>query len=479
MYKELDERFEVIRSRFIKKGYSCNMIERAYDLAKFLHRDQKRKDGKPYMSHPLEVAIILSNLDFDADVICGALLHDVVEDCGYTLEQITENFNENVAEMVDCVSAIDKEQYVFNDRDIYEDENFEKASIEEQSFKKLIALGKKNPLGFCIKFADRVHNLRTIEAFAYSKQLEKVKETEKWIIPIAKALNSEYFYRALKNECFKIVHKDEKQEYLWQYNAYHNSNEKIIKKIETKLHEVFLNSCVSSISIKHVREYKVFEDLNKIYKNINIAKVSQGQMLQVANFNMYLLYENGKFEDVWGEIFHVIDTKLDGYLKIIDAKVGSFTKKPYLQVEDRYKNKYNLYVMTRGEYVILRNGTLDGQTSYMLDEEDVGNLGGDFMRIKTPSGEVKFVPNNYTVLDFAFKLHRDLGFGFKYAIINGSKTKAPPYTKLYDGDQVEIVVDRNLSGEVKNMAELKWFAYVNSDLAKKSLIHEFEKRLKS
>ena len=249
--------------------------------------------------------------------------------------------------MVDCVSAIDKEQYVFNDRDIYEDENFEKASIEEQSFKKLIALGKKNPLGFCIKFADRVHNLRTIEAFAYSKQLEKVKETEKWIIPIAKALNSEYFYRALKNECFKIVHKDEKQEYLWQYNAYHNSNEKIIKKIETKLHEVFLNSCVSSISIKHVREYKVFEDLNKIYKNINIAKVSQGQMLQVANFNMYLLYENGKFEDVWGEIFHVIDTKLDGYLKIIDAKVGSFTKKPYLQVEDRYKNKYNLYARQR------------------------------------------------------------------------------------------------------------------------------------
>lgn len=478
MYKELDKRFTVITDRFIKKGYSTNMIARAYDLAKFLHRDQKRKGGLPYMTHPLEVAIILSNLDFDSDVICAALLHDVVEDCGYTLQQIKDNFNENVAQMVDCVSAIDKEQYVFDEKDIYEDENFEKASIEEQSFKKLIALGKKNPLAFCIKFADRVHNLRTIEAFEYSKQLEKVKETEKWIIPIAKALNSEYFYRTLKNECFKIVHKDEKQEYLWQYDNYHNSNENIIKKHQQKLQEVFLSSAINAVSIKHVREYKVFEDLNKIYKNINIRKVTQGQMLKVANFNIYLMYENSNFQDAMAQVFNLIDNKLGSVFKIIDAKVGSFTKKPYLQVEDRYKNKYNLYVMNRNEYVILRNGTLDGQTSYMLDEEDVNNLGGDFIRVLTPSKEVKFVPNNYTVLDFAFKVHRDLGFGFKYAIINGSKTKAPPYTRLYDGDRVEIVVDRNPNGEIQNVAELKWFAYVNSDLAKKALIHEFEKKMK-
>ena len=478
MYKELDKRFETITNRFIKKGYSTHMIARAYDLAKFLHRDQKRKGGLPYMTHPLEVAIILSNLDFDSDVICAALLHDVVEDCGYTLEQINGDFNENVAQMVDCVSAIDKEQYVFNETDIYEDANFEKASIEEQSFKKLIALGKKNPLAFCIKFADRVHNLRTIDAFEYSKQLEKVKETEKWIIPIAKALNSEYFYRTLKNECFKIVHKDEKQEYLWQYDNYHNSNEEIIKKLQQTLQDSFLNSAINSISIKHVREYKVFEDLAKIYKNINIRKITQGQMLKVANYNIYLIYENSNFQDVMAQAFNIIDNKLSKKLKIIDAKVGSFTKKPYLQVEDRYKNKYNLYVMNRNEYVVLRNGTLDGQTSYMLDEEDVNNLGGDFIRVYTPSKEAKFIPNNYTVLDFAFKVHRDLGFGFKYAIINGSKTKSPPYTRLYDGDQVEIVVERNANGEIINMAELKWFAYVNSDLAKKSLIHEFEKKIK-
>ncbi|MBQ8444731.1 MAG: TGS domain-containing protein, partial [Clostridia bacterium] len=193
---------------------------------------------------------------------------------------------------------------------------------------------------------------------------------------------------------------------------------------------------------------------------------------------IYLLYENGNFQDVLSQVFSLINGKLDGVVKFIDANVGSFTKKTYFQIEDKYKNKYNLYIMTKSEDVILRNGTLDGQNSYMLDEEDVNNLGDEFIHVKTRSGEVKFISKNYTVLDFAFKLHRDVGLGFQYAIINGSKTKSPPYTKLFDGDQVDIVVERNSSGEIKSNATLKWFAYVNSDLAKKCLIKEFEKKLK-
>ncbi|MBE7073991.1 MAG: HD domain-containing protein [Clostridiales bacterium] len=479
MLDKIDERFEVIKSRFVQNGYSTHKIERAFELARLLHRDQRRLDGQLYITHPLEVAIILSNLDFDEDVVCGALLHDVVEDCNYTTKEIEQHFGKNVASMVDCVSAIDKEEYVFNTDDIYEDQNFQKASIEEQSFKKLIALGKQNPLGFCIKFADRLHNLRTIASFPFAKQLEKVKETEKWIIPIAKALNSEYFYRTIKNECFKLVHNQEISEYLWQYNNYHSSNVQIIKKIEGKLQEVCLNSSITSLHIIPVREYKVYEDLNKMFKNINIRKISQGQMLKVATYNIHLVYEKGEFQDVLAEVFSLIEHKLSGQVKLIDANVGSFTKKPYIQIEDRFKNKYNVYVLNKSENISLRNGTLDGQNSYMLDEEDVGSLGQDFIHVKTRSGEIKFIHKDNTVLDFAFKLHRDIGLGFQYAIINGSKTKSPPYTRLFDGDQVDIVVARDENNEIKNNANLKWFAYVSSDLAKKCLIKEFEKQMKN
>ena len=207
MYKEVDAEFDLIKLEFANNDNPTEFIEKAYLFAKTAHKDQIRKDGKPYISHPVAVALILAKLGFNEDVVSAALLHDVVEDCGVTLEDLRLEFNANVAELVDCVSAIDKEKFVFDKDDLYESLDFEKQAIEEQSFKKLIAIGKKNPLGFCIKFADRLHNLRTIEIFDYSKQLEKVKETERWIIPIAKVLNAEYFYRSIKNECFKIKNK--------------------------------------------------------------------------------------------------------------------------------------------------------------------------------------------------------------------------------------------------------------------------------
>ena len=477
MFKKADERFEIIRQKFIDNGSSVDMIEKAYNLAKLLHKDQKRKDGQPYISHPVEVAIILSRLDFDEEVISGALLHDVVEDCGFTLEQIAREFNNNVAQMVDCVSAIDHEKYIFNKNDVFEDEDFEKASIEEQSFKKLIAIGKENPLGFCIKFADRLHNLSTIESFDYNKQLEKVKETEKWIIPIAKILNSEYFYRELKNECFKIVHRFDGQHYLAQYNAFHELNTETIKDIKVKFNDAFSTSYVKQIIVGDVKEYKVFEDLSKMFKNLNIAKISQGQILKVTNYNIYLLYENENYNEIISDILNRISNKIGGVVKIIDARVGNFTKKPYYQLEDKYKNKFNLYVMSKDDYYVLRNGTLDGRNSQFIDEDNIDTLGDDLIRVYTKSGDSKFVAAGSSVLDVAFKIHKDLGLGFKYAIINDSKTKVPPYSKVYEGDKIEIVVDRDEGGKIIKNASLKWFAYVNSDLAKKCLIKEFEKKM--
>ncbi|MBO5955021.1 MAG: HD domain-containing protein, partial [Clostridia bacterium] len=318
MFKEIDERFNLIKLEFQRNDSSTDLIVKAYDLAKLLHKDQRRKDGQMYISHPVEVALMLAKLGFDENVVCAALLHDVVEDCDCSLETIEKEFNKKVVEMVDCVSAIDKTQFVYDEDDVYEDVNFEKASMEEQSFKKLISIGKKNPLGFCIKFADRLHNLRTIATFAHSKQLEKVKETEKWIIPIAKTLNAEYFYRAIKNECFKIKHKFDGKDFFEHYQDYHNSNAINIENLQTSFEKVFSNSPISIIKIKNVKEYKVFEDVQKLMKNINVNKVSQGQILKVANYNVYLLHNSSKRNnDVIGEVLNVLNRRM-GEIKIID-----------------------------------------------------------------------------------------------------------------------------------------------------------------
>lgn len=478
MFSEIDKKFDEICLSFSENPTSVSLVSKAYTFAKKLHGLQTRKDGTPYLSHPVEVALILSKLGFDEDVVSAALLHDVVEDCECDLESIKTEFNLEIAEMVDCVSAIDKEKYIFDKDDLYEIQDFEKASIEEQSFKKLISIGKNNPSGFCIKFADRLHNLRTIDCFEYSKQLEKVKETEKWIIPIAKILNTEYFYRAISNECFKIKYKVSGAEFFEQYKTYHKSNASNIEQLTIKLKENFANTCIKDIKIKSVREYKVYEDLSKLFKNINISKVSQGQILKVTNYNIYLLYRNQKYKDIIGQILNIINKNLSKEIKIIDAKVGNFTKKPFYQLEDSFKNKYNLYVMSTTDYQLLRNGTLDGQDNDFLDEDNLDSLDIELIKVATRSGETKFIQKGSTVLDFAFKIHKDIGFGFKYAIINNSKTKSPPYTKLYEGDKVEIIVDKNNKGEIKNNAELRWLAYVNTDFAKKNLIKEFSKYIK-
>ena len=477
MFAEIDERFEKIKNIFKQNESSTELISKAYEFAKLMHKDQRRKDGGLYISHPVEVALTLAQLEFDENVVSAALLHDVVEDCDCSLETIQKSFNKKIAEMVDCVSAIDKTKFVFDEDDVYEDVNFQKASIEEQSFKKLIAIGKKNPLGFAIKFADRLHNLRTIESFDYNKQLEKVKETEKWIIPIARTMNAEYFFRAISNECFKIKHKIDGQNFFKRYNDYHSSNAGHIEYLMERFNKIFQNSQITKIKIKDVKEYKVFNDLTKLVKNINISKVSQGQILNVTNYNIYLLYKAGKnYSEVMSEVLSIFNKSMSS-IKIIDAKIGNFTKKPYYQIEDRYKNKFNVYIESVADYIIQRNGTLDGYDSNMLDDDNLDSLDVELIKVKTRSQESRYIQKNSTALDFAFKIHKDIGFGFKYAIINGSKTKSPPHTKLYSDDVVEIVVDKDENGNIINNAELKWFAYVNTDFAKKCLIKFFETKI--
>lgn len=473
MFDDMDKLFDSIIAIAKSNELPLNVIKMAYLKAKDLHKDQRRKDGQPYIVHPIQVALILAKLNFDENVIAAALLHDTIEDCNYSPEEMKRDFGDKIFKIVDSVSAIDKTKYVFDEENIYEDPEFVKSSVEEQTFKKLITIGKQNPGGFAVKFADRLHNLRTIDVFDYSKQLEKVRQTEKWVVPIAKALKCEYFYRAIKNECFRIVNKESGKQFFEHYNTYHNSNQKNIDDLNLKFSHIFCNSSIDTIKIKCVREYKVFEDLTRLYKKVDISKISQGQILKVANYNIFMLYKNISHKDAISEAIALLQNKTK--LKIIDTKIGGFTNKMYLMAEDEYKNKFNIYLMTKNEYLMLKIGSTKIQNLEKIDEENINELDVDLIRVKTRSGEVKYVLKGSTVLDFAFKIHRDIGFAFKYAIVNGSKTKLPPYTKLNEGDKVEIITDKDDNGNLKNNAQLKWLAYVNSELAKRVLIRWFEK----
>lgn len=143
--------------------------------------------------------------DFNTDVICGALLHDTVEDCNVTIDELKSTFNHQIAQIVDAVTAIRKENFLPDSNNIFTDtKDFLKQAVEDSTYQKLISIGKNNKFGFYIKFADRLNNLSTIACFPKYKKEAKILETEKWLIPLAKLLKSRYFYYKLTNGCFCV-----------------------------------------------------------------------------------------------------------------------------------------------------------------------------------------------------------------------------------------------------------------------------------
>lgn len=477
MFKQVENRFEYVKEILEKNRISTKKVQRAYSFAFELHKEQLRKDGTPYISHPVEVAIILADLGFDDDVICAGLLHDVVEDCGVTVDQIKSEFNSKVAELVDAVSAIESGEYKYNDNALFESEDFVKLSAEEQTFNKLIAFGKKNPLAFCIKFADRLHNLRTIATFERSKQLAKVRETEQWILPIAKILNASYFFNVLSNECFKILYNVDDCLFFKHYNEYHNANKLHARAFVSQLKVAFSSFEINDILLEKLPENIVYGRIANLIKIHDIRFLSQGKIIKVPNYNLFVVFDKKYNKQIYNDFLVRISQKLVGSARVIDAKIDHVTNRSYFVLEDNYRNKYNMYIMSKQEYIKQQIGTIDGQINNYIDDETTHNIATEYIKVATRSGEIIYIPKDSTALDFAFKIHRDIGFGFKYAIINNTKNRYPAYTKLNDGDQISIHYERDNDNNIINVAELKWLAYVNTDLSKRHLIKYFEKRL--
>jgi len=460
-----------------EKKVMTDKVEKTYQVAKELHKNQKRKDGQPYIIHPIEVATILAELNLDIDCVCAGLLHDTVEDCSYTLDDIRENFGDNVAEMVDTVSAIDKEKYVYDNKEIYEDEKFEKFSVDERTFKKLIYLGKKNPLGFYIKFADRLHNLRTISIFPFNKQIEKVRETERWVLPLAKILGSSYFYKEISNECFKIVNQKE-QHFFDIYSYYANIISPYMKKITQDFKSCFSRySMFSEIKYELKKEFEIWGKIKDEIKINNLSNVSQGHMMKISTFDVYVLFKNGTTKkNMFNLLTSEYNKRLSEQYLMIDCELDPQDEHGIFVFKDKANNMFNVHLINLSDYTKYQLGALQGVNDAIIDEENTHEVITNFIKVRTRSNEIILMPENSTVLDFAFKIHNEIGLSFKYAIINNFPTKYPPYTKIHENDKIEIVVEKDKLGLNKNVAELKWFAYVQTENAKKGLIRYFEKK---
>ena len=477
-YKQLFN--EMLENLKQKNSVDISNVVKAFNFAEQKHSGQMRKDGDPYIIHPVEVASILEKRDFNTDVISAALLHDTVEDCGVTIDELKHTFNNQIAQIVDSVTAITKENFLPDSNNIYSDtKDFLKQAVEDSTYQKLIHIGKNNKFGFYIKFADRLNNLSTISCFPKYKKEAKILETEKWLIPLAKLLKSKYFYYQLTNGCFCVRHEDDAV--FFQYlDKYIQNMSSYIEELKSML-EFEINSylraskfSLSKVEITPKTPYEVYTSISKHFDTNKLSSVKESNFISVPIFDIYIITK----QDTNG--FNPLYTLLTEFgareqLEIVGLSSDELNNTSLLVV-DNMRNLFNITMLSKRHYTELLNGTTNGSDIDDLDETVAGGVDGDYITVYTPTKEAIKIPAKSTVLDFAFKLHKDIGFSAMYAYLNDSPNKSPIYTRLHSGDKVEVVCKLDEFNMNQNIAELRWLAYCKNESTQRTLIKYFERK---
>ncbi len=464
--KVFEKTFQSLKNKAIS---GINIVEKAFYYAEEKHFGQFRKSGLPYIAHPVEVMAILENMDFSPDVLAAALLHDVVEDSGVSVKELEEAFNPVVAKIVDAVTEIRPTEFIEN------------MQAEIKTYQKLVSMGKINLFAFYIKFADRLHNLQTLGVFPRYKQVEKIKQTERFLVPLLKILKAKDFYSAISNQAFKVLSEKDQLEHfekLYNHNLKVNQafNKKMLAKltfsINTFLTQNKINNTLKEIKIYPLSLLEIKERLETLMEVRNLKNIKQSHFPLVPNFKLFFIFSN---PNVTPLVLNLLENKLfTQVLTLQNLEIDNFNQKEYFILKNSSRTLFECFFFCQKTFTIYRNGSTDGSIVDIIEEDFEEEIIGDFITVKTRSNEVLLLPQGSTVLDFAFKIHNDFGFSCKYAHLNDSPGKSPIFTKLANGDKVNLIIEEDEKGGTKNISRLKWLTYVNNEKSKKQLLKYFE-----
>ena len=442
-----------------KHRKKVEIITKAFNFANQAHKGIKRRSGEPYIMHPIAVASIVCNeIGLGSTSICAALLHDVVEDTDYTVEDIENIFGPKIAQIVDGLTKISGG--IFGDR----------ASAQAENFKKLLLTMSNDIRVILIKIADRLHNMRTLGSMLPNKQYKIAGETLYIYAPLANRLGLYKIKTELENLSFKYEHPEEYAEIEEKLNATAAERDKVFNDftapIRTQLDKMGLKyrilarvksiySIWNKMQTKHVPFEEIFdllavriifeprnieEELNdcfdiyvsisKIYKPhpdrlrdwVSHPKANGYQALHVT-----LMGNNGQWIEVQIRSERMNDVAEQGFAAHWKYKEGGGS-------ED--EGELEKWLKTIKEI-------LDDPQPDAIDFLDTIklNLFASEIFVFTPTGELKTMPQNSTALDFAFSLHTDIGSHCIGAKVNHKLV--PLSHKLQSGDQVEILTSKS------------------------------------
>ncbi|WP_297213434.1 MULTISPECIES: RelA/SpoT family protein [Thermodesulfovibrio] len=426
---------------------NVELIRKAYVFSREAHCSQRRKEGIPYIYHPLAVADILANMKLDSTTIAAGLLHDTVEDAEMKLEDISEMFSPDVAFLVDAVTKLSKLQ--FSDVE----------DVQAESFRKMFLAMSKDIRVILIKFADRLHNMRTIEFLPPEKQKRIAKETLEIYAPLANRLGIGWMRIEFEDLAFKVLHPEE----------YADLEKKVAKRKEDQ--EAYINNVIKILSDKFTElniPFKIFgrvKHFYSIYQKLIKQKIPFEQVYDVIGIRI-ITDTVPRCYDILG-IIHSLWTLIPGrfkdfislpksnyYQSLHTTVIGPGGERVEFQIRTeemdiiaeegiaahwRYKERKDLSERETKLVSWLRDLIKEISDARELLDAVKSEVVPDTIYVFTPKGDVKELPVGSTPVDFAYAIHSEVGAKCSGAKVNG-RIVSLNY-QLQSGDVVEIITN--------------------------------------
>ncbi len=447
MYKEIHKELETITSYLSKE--EKGKVKKALKLSEEAHSNQLRNSGDPFITHPLEVAKILTSIRLDADSIVAGLLHDTLEDTNLDIDKINKNFGTEIVELVKGLTKINKYSLRVKNQKFGE------------NYKKLILATTKDLRVILVKLADRLHNMRTIQFIKDGNKKTKIAlETLEVFAPLAQRLGMKEWQDELEDISFEVINPDAKKTIIERLEYLKSKDDNIVDEIRYELKNIFFQEDIfCKVEGRIKSPYSIWNKIKN--KNISFEQLSDIMAFRVVTnstrecyrclgiIHRQYPYIQGRFKDF------ISAPKSNGYRALHTSVMGPKNKKIEIQFRSnimdqiadfgvashwKYKDPKKIKEKDAREYKWIYD-LIDSMNSSVTQDELIQNsklkVFQNDIFVFTPKGDLIELPKNATPVDFAYAIHSQVGDKCVAAKINDKLQ--PLKTILKNGDQIEII----------------------------------------